>query len=617
MRLFFTLVVLISFIFVGLYISSQVRASQNNVSCDNRYVTLVNPVRGRSLWTDNSLKPIQDQYNIVKEHNFSATWLLQYDNFSDKDLMGYVKGFDQNQEKGIFLEVSKKLTDDAKVFYPTDVAWFKPNAVFLSGYSHSDRKKLIDQVFKEFKDKFGVYPQSVGAWWIDSYSLNYLKQNYHIKSAMIVADQKTTDNYGVWGQWWGVPYYPTKANILEPALNEGDAQKVAVIQWAQRDPLLAYGSGPSVSNYSLQANDYIRQGKDTNYFKEISSVYLDCQNPIGQITVGLETGQESVGYIDEYKNQLDFLKTIPVKSVTMSQFGDDFSRLFNFSVPISDVLTYKNSVWTMNASERRNLTLGDHISYSQTQAFPDYFLPDHQQFLQRDLSNFKTLRNDNYFPWFILIGLGLIFYFWRIKKLAIYFSGLIFAFFSFGLVFLSHFEFGYIVFYGPKLPFLEVIQILLILISILVSYEVYKFVFKNKTALFLLPLAFFIDPIIRSLRYSNFSGKYYFGLATDTFHLLGISLAKPFNVSFINQDFSSVIAGGLLKLDFNKIWGNQFLALMVYPMAHILVAIILFFALKKIPFKFRLVVLSVLAVFAAAQLVSILNADPRVIEPLF
>ena len=40
-------------------------ASEEKITCSNRYVTLVNPVRGRNIWFDKSLKPIKDQYGKV------------------------------------------------------------------------------------------------------------------------------------------------------------------------------------------------------------------------------------------------------------------------------------------------------------------------------------------------------------------------------------------------------------------------------------------------------------------------------------------------------------------------------------------------------------------------
>src|SRR3989338_9058269 len=264
------------------------------IQCDNRHLTLVSSVRSRDLWIDKTADPLKNQYELIRKHNFSSTWLLQYDVLLDKELLYEIRKFNDNQEKGVFLEISQNFVEQSRVIYPHAVPWFSPHAVFLSGYSQSERRNLIDRLFKKFKEEFGFYPKSVGAWWIDTFSLNYMKEKYNIKTAMIVADQKTTDNYGIWGPWWGIPYYPSKANILTPASNLKNKHDVVVIQWAQRDPVLAYGEGAKYSNYSLQANDYIRQGKKTDYFQQLIKTYLDCQNPLGQITVGLETGIESV-----------------------------------------------------------------------------------------------------------------------------------------------------------------------------------------------------------------------------------------------------------------------------------------------------------------------------------
>ena len=257
--------------------------ASENTACDNRYVTLVNPVRSRDLWIDKSINPLKKQYDEARKNNLPVTWLLQYDVLKDKDLLKEIKSFNSAQEIGVFLEVSLKSTEAARVIYPHSVPWFSPEAVFLSAYSQSERRKLIDQLFEDFKSEFGFYPKSVGAWWIDSYSLQYMKDRFAVKAVLVVADQKTTDNYGVWGQWWGVPYYPSKANILTPASNRENKQDVVILQWAQRDPALATGEGPKFSNYSLQANDYIRQGKDTAYFQSLINSYLDCRNSLGQV----------------------------------------------------------------------------------------------------------------------------------------------------------------------------------------------------------------------------------------------------------------------------------------------------------------------------------------------
>ena len=68
---------------------------------------------------------------------------------------------------------------------------------------------------------------------------------------------------------------------------------------------------------------------DINYFKDLVKVYLDCQNSVGQITIGLETGMESIRSLPEYELQLQFLKTLnSLLPVSMTNFAEKFSQIY-------------------------------------------------------------------------------------------------------------------------------------------------------------------------------------------------------------------------------------------------------------------------------------------------
>ncbi|MBI2018959.1 hypothetical protein HYS96_04650 [Candidatus Daviesbacteria bacterium] len=586
------------------------------IECGNRYTTLVNPVRGRGLWIDKTISPLKKQYGLIKQHNFSATWLLQYDALQDSQLLDEINRFDDSQEKGVFLEVSKSFAEQSRVVYPHAVPWFSPRAVFLSGYSRSDRRKLIDKLFKEFKLKFGFYPKSVGAWWIDSYSLHYMREKYGIKAALIVTDQKTTDNYSVWGQWWGVPYFPSKANILTPASSMNNKEDVVIIQWAQRDPALAYGEGAKYSNYSLQANDYTSQGKNTKYFGDLVNVYLDCQNPVGQITVGLETGIESVSYLNEYENQLKYLSGIPnLNTVTMSQFASSFFTIFP-KFPEQFLLNYQDSNWSLKTDSRNNSKLGDYINYQQDIAFKDFFIPDNKDFLDRNLEQLNSKSSHSYFPYFLpvilILGLFLLY-----KKLFhLWVVGTLFTVSSFGLILKSNYHLGWQVFYGSWVPYLIYTQVILIIVVYLFIWLLYnlKFIKNNSLILWFIPLSFGLDGIIQVLRFSYISGKYYFGFAPDNLRFVGFSLSKPFSLDFINRDFPSFLASALLRFDFTKIWDNLYLSLLVYPLVHVLLALILGYFIIKLPYRIREILIGVFIILTAWHLINIFQADPRLVQ---
>lgn len=594
--------------------------ASENTNCDNRFLTLVNPVRGRVLWKDQSLKPLEDQYKAVLKHDFAATWLLQYDAVVDQGLVDEIKVFNSKQEVGVFLEISEKLANEARVVYPYNTAWVEPQAVFLSGYTQSERRRLVDALFNNFKKQFGYFPQSVGAWWVDSYSLEYMMERYDIKAAMIVADQKTTDNYGVWGQWWGYPYYPSKANILTPPDSLDNKLDVVIIQWAQRDPSQAFGEGPEHSNYSLQANDYKDRGLSTAYFKHLTQDYLSCQNPLGQITVGLETGIESVEQIDEYRNQLQFLKnTSFLKARTMSKFAREFSRVYP-DYPQAVTISSGDSHWILTPKGRVNEKLNDHITYNPKKSFADFFTPDKQKFLDRRLTGYSDQKFKGWMPFYlvVIILFGFLAFFKNLWN--VWIVATIFSFASYGPILRSYYKYGWQVFYGPTLQDLSTIQVVIILMTFLAIGLIYvwsssKKDFRNLLSLSIL-LTFGIDPLLKLLRYSFISGKHYFGIAQDPLRFIGVTFAMPFDIQLISVDLPSYQTAALLRLNFSRIWDNIYFSLFAYPFMHLISAFGLAWILYKLPGKIRKGVVVVMAVFLFLHLVQIFNSDPLSVLPI-
>ena len=593
------------FLSVFLLFPSVVKAQENN--CQNRVVTFVNPVRGRDLWGDKSISPLKKQYEILASYNYPATWLLQYNALIDEEVVNTVEDFSIKGETGIFLEVSRKLAWDAGVSYPIYVRWSDPGAVFLSAYTQSERKKIIDQVFGKYKKTFGTYPKSVGAWWIDSYSLNYLVTKYGIKAVLIVADQKVTDSYGVWGQWWGVPYYPSKANILVPALDNNSLDPV-VIQWAQRDMELAYGEGSSFSNFSLQANDYIRSGKDTSYFTSLASKYLDCENKIGQITVGLETGMESLEFSDEYSNQVKVLSKNPqLKALTMSDFAQVFKSVYN-----DNSKQIKVGDWVMTPKYRKNEKLDDKINYNQQLSFKDYFLKDKSSFLNRRLPISGNTRS--LIPWYLFASFILLLISFRFNLVKAWFSSSLILVVSYGLVFRSTYKFGWEVFYGSQIQKLELIQIFIVIAVFGVTVFINR-IFKNKFNLWLLPLVFGLDRIISTFRYTSMEGIKYFGIVLGNSNLMGVAIFNR-SLSFVNQSFEPIQFHSLIKFNFDKIWQNQFLYFIIYPAVHLVLALTLWKLLSRLPGRIRLLFLIMLFVLFIWQLQTVFTADPLSVLPI-
>lgn len=332
----------------------------------NKFITVVNPVR-ISTYSTSPVESLKTQYSQVKQRGLVATWLFTYDALDFSGLSLVAKDFNNFQEKGVFLEVTPQLADEARVGYPKVDSWHRANAVFLSGYSLTDRKKLIDKVLDKFRTSFGYYPKSVGAWWVDEYSLSYLRDKYGIDAVLVCSDQFSTDGYQIWGQFWSTPFYPSKNHSGVPAQKNEDKIGVVAIQWAARDPLNGYltPSEYRASLYSTQ--DYFTLGLSPKYQEILARVYLDNpQNKFGQITFGLEGDFMPGAYLSgNYIAQLDLAKKLQsegVKVVTMSEFANWYKSSFEISpahiIEIEDPLeSKKKAIWYQTPFYRAGIVI--------------------------------------------------------------------------------------------------------------------------------------------------------------------------------------------------------------------------------------------------------------------
>ncbi len=294
------------------------------------FVTIVNPVRNRVLWQGISF--LEEHVRLLENLKLPSTWLLQYDTLGALEITTPLKERSQD-EIGVFLEVSENLATDSEVPYLVGKGeWFRADKVFFSGYEREERQRMADRLFAEFKKIFGFYPKSVGAWYIDAFTLNYLVEKYHVTAVVDCADQYSTDNYQIWGKPWGVPFYPSKFNTLVPAQSRENKLPVVKVQWGLRDPKLGFGRQVSDSTYSLQANDY--QGHHelkTDFFEKLLDTYLKTDNQFSQATVGLEVGQEGA-FLPEFGRELQVVAEKRdkegIKILTLSQFADWYREKF-------------------------------------------------------------------------------------------------------------------------------------------------------------------------------------------------------------------------------------------------------------------------------------------------
>lgn len=383
---------------------------------DNQFITIVNPIR-ISSYTFDPLKSISAQYKVISKNNLSATWLITFDVLDKAELTKFIKTFDTDQEIGLFFEVSKNYANASGVMYDDNKSWHHASNIFLSGYSQEDRKKLIDVLFSKFKETFGYYPNSVGSWWTDAYSLNYMKEKYDITTNLTVADQNSTDGYQVWGQYFSTPFYPSKYHVGMPA-SENNKLDIVMMQWAPRFPYEGYFN----SLYSSQDYKVVKEINSISYYEKLIKFYADKHsNKFGQAVVGLEGDFNPNDYAGSYKDEMEvvskLIKDGNYSVITMDGFSKWYRNEFKELSPVQihsseSVKDPDRKVWWYQSPEYRIgitykngvLKIFDLRKYSDNFEEPYFIAPNRNINLQIHIPSIIDEVNNPSNTWEIQVG---------------------------------------------------------------------------------------------------------------------------------------------------------------------------------------------------------------------
>jgi len=252
-RPFISLFSLILFYFFIGYEGHSQTSSENNEH--PKIVNIINFVRllepRDSLITENVLyQTVVKQVEIMKQHKLPGTFLLQYDALMDRRYQQLLKSLPADSfEIGAWWEIPQPLVENAGMKWRGRYPWdWHADVGFSTGYTPEEREKLADVYMGDFKKIFGYYPKSVGSWFIDAHTLNYLYEKYHIVASTNCKDQLGTDGYTLWGGYWNQAYYPSKINSYMPAQNEKNQTPVPIFRMLGSDPVRQYDDRGSGTN---------------------------------------------------------------------------------------------------------------------------------------------------------------------------------------------------------------------------------------------------------------------------------------------------------------------------------------------------------------------------------
>jgi hypothetical protein len=217
-----------------------------------RIVNIYNFVRNSDYRLPNSevvlYEATRQQIQLLKAAGLPATWALQYDALINPR---YQKLFQTQlgpqDELAAWWEIPQPLAEKAGFKWRGQHEWDSTaNIGFSPGYLPAERRRLVDVYMADFKAVFGRYPRTVGSWYIDEVTLEYLARKYGIIASCNCKDQVGTDGYTLWGGYWNQAYYPSRLNAYMPAQTRAGQIPVPVFRMLGSDPIYQYGNSPGM-----------------------------------------------------------------------------------------------------------------------------------------------------------------------------------------------------------------------------------------------------------------------------------------------------------------------------------------------------------------------------------
>ncbi|MCF7975076.1 MAG: hypothetical protein K9N55_14785 [Phycisphaerae bacterium] len=236
-----------------------------------RIVNIVNFIRQcepRIDWITEEVlyETVVEQVKIMKQYQLKGTFLLQYDALMDVRYQTLLKALPTDMfEIGAWWEIPQPLVENSGYTWRGRYPWdWHADVGFATGYSPEEREKLADTYMADFKKIFGTYPKSVGSWFIDAHTLQYMFDRYGIVASCNCKDQIGTDGYTMWGGYWNQAYYPSKKNAYMPAQHAENQIPVPIFRMLGSDPIHQYDKGLGGSVQSVVSLEPVYRGGGGN-----------------------------------------------------------------------------------------------------------------------------------------------------------------------------------------------------------------------------------------------------------------------------------------------------------------------------------------------------------------
>lgn len=253
---------------------------------------------------------------------------------------------------------------------PEFKAKYKTEDFCLWMFSNEQKKDIIDDVFTKFYEVFGFYPESTSCYFLDAFSINYIKEKYpSVKCAVATCWEEGPKAYHTCNNSWYTfmdggpwnPWIPSKLNSHVPAKSLADDSGIVAIPHLSRDLLACFdGNG---SNFGTHPQNVLR---GMIYYKDEDSIeypylynLIDQYRHLGKYNNGFAYNMMYVGpgwlnqkgrwecnyellaksYLDAMKYYGEMKKRGDLLDLTMSEFADYYRRNH------VDYLDSENALW--------------------------------------------------------------------------------------------------------------------------------------------------------------------------------------------------------------------------------------------------------------------------------
>ncbi len=227
-------------------------------------------------------------------------------------------------------------------------------------FSEEDKMAIIDDVFSLFYKQFGFYPESTSSYYIDAFTINYIKSKYpSVKCAVATCWEEGPKAYHTCNNSWytfmdggpWAPWIPSKENTHCPAMNKEDDSGIVAIPHLSRDLIACFdGNG---SNFGTHPQNVIRgllyKDNELPYFFNL----VDQYRHLGKYNNGLAYNMVFVGpgwlnkagrweapyelLVKSYSDGMAYYgklkKEGKCQDMTMSEFADYYRSVKSYDEP--------------------------------------------------------------------------------------------------------------------------------------------------------------------------------------------------------------------------------------------------------------------------------------------